>query len=193
VAEARTPRRVVTKLGDDGKSYIARDEELAEMDYGTVDPARMKNTYPGWGEGEHPEIRVVWGTTQLPFRQPEQQDAPPSESGEMPSGRPFVRMSHITYPPGWQGEMFWTNTTDVIWIISGEFTYVTDSGDEVTLRPGDTLIQNGTNKSLQNRGSEPAVIGVVMCATERVGPSPQEAQAAASGAMGARGPGSVRD
>ena len=42
----------------------------------------------------------------------------------------------------------------------------------MTLYPGDTLVQNGTNKSLHNRGSEPCVIGTVMCATERVGPSP---------------------
>ena len=31
---------------------------------------------------------------------------------------------------------------------------------------GDTLVQNGTNKSLHNRGTEPCVIGTVMCASE---------------------------
>jgi mannose-6-phosphate isomerase-like protein (cupin superfamily) len=167
----RKPRRVVTKLDDDGLSRIARDEELTEIEYAESAPS-IEDFYPGWHEGVHPEIRIVWGTPDLPFRQPEQQDAPPSPTGAVHGNSNFVRMSHITYPPGWTGVPFWSETTDVIWVISGEFTVVTDGGDEVTLYPGDTLVQNGTNKSLQNRGSEPCVIGAVMCATERVGPSP---------------------
>lgn len=39
-----------------------------------------------------------------------------------------------------------------------------DSGEVVTARPGDILIQNGVNKAMQNRGQVPVHIGVVMCA-----------------------------
>jgi mannose-6-phosphate isomerase-like protein (cupin superfamily) len=169
--ETRKPRRVVTKIDADGLSRIARDEELAEMDY-AVSGEFIEDFYPGWHQGVHPEIRVVWGTQNLPFRQPDEQDEPPSPTGEVRGSDRFVRMSHITYPPGWQGTPFWSETTDVIWVISGEFTVVTDGGDEVTLYPGDTLVQNATNKSLHNRGTVPCVIGTVMCATDRVGVSP---------------------
>src|ERR1700676_1995994 len=120
-APTRKPRRVVTRLDDDGLSRIARDEELEEIDYDAErrDIARL---YPEWFEGGHPEIRVVWGTEHLPFRNPEQQDAPPSPEGALVPGRPFVRMSHITYPPGWSGIPFWSETTDVLWMISGALT-----------------------------------------------------------------------
>ena len=44
-------------------------------------------------------------------------------------------------------------------VIEGELTIVTDSGEEVTLRPGDTYVQNGTNKTLNNRGKSRCVVG----------------------------------
>jgi quercetin dioxygenase-like cupin family protein len=92
-----------------------------------------------------------------------------------PGGKGF-RVSLMTYPPGWKGEMFWSNRVDLIWILSGELTYVTDGGDEVVLRPGDVVIQNGTNKAFMNRGSEPVWFGAVCCGAIRVGPTPPPEQ-----------------
>jgi len=174
-ARTHKPRRIVTRLDEQGQSRIACDEELSEIDYDAADPG-IEQFYPGWSQGLHPEIRIVWGTENLPFRNPEQQDAPPSPQGLMAVGRPFVRMSHITYPAGWEGLPFWSETTDVIWLISGELTFITDSGEEATLKAGDTLVQNATNKSIHNRGAVPAVMAAVMCASERVGPSPPRCQ-----------------
>jgi quercetin dioxygenase-like cupin family protein len=68
--------------------------------------------------------------------------------------------------------MFWSNRVDVLWLIAGELTYRTDGGDEVVLRPGDVVIQNGTNKAFENRGSVPATFGAVMFGAVNDGPTP---------------------
>jgi mannose-6-phosphate isomerase-like protein (cupin superfamily) len=47
-----------------------------------------------------------------------------------------------------------TDTVDYIVILSGEIWALMDD-DEVLLRPGDCLVQRGTNHAWSNRGSEP--------------------------------------
>ena len=47
-----------------------------------------------------------------------------------------------------------TDTVDYIFILSGEIWALMDE-DEVLLRPGDSLIQRGTNHAWSNRSSEP--------------------------------------
>jgi hypothetical protein len=165
-------RRVVTAVDQDGRSYVARDEALQEMDYDAVDPAQMAMPYPRWGDGEHPGISIVWGSGGLPFEHPVDPGETPSGALPGPDAPHALRVSSISYPPGWEGELFWTLTTDLIFVISGELTQVLDGGDEVTVGAGDVLIQNGTNKRMCNRGDVPANIGVVMCAAVAAGRTP---------------------
>lgn len=54
-----------------------------------------------------------------------------------------------------------TKTIDFITIVSGEISCVYEDG-EVTLRPGDTMIQREANHGWVNRSSEPCVMTCVM-------------------------------
>jgi quercetin dioxygenase-like cupin family protein len=164
-----TPRRIVTALDERGVSYLARVEELAAAgpDVGRPDSADV--AYPGWRDGDRPDVRVAWGCDELPFRLPVDPEATPSGAHPGPLG---VRVSVVTYPAGWQGEMFWSNRVDVLWMLAGELVYRTDGGDEVVLRPGDVVIQNGTNKAFENRSAEPVTFGAVMFGAVNAGPTP---------------------
>lgn len=50
-----------------------------------------------------------------------------------------------------------TPTVDVVVVISGEMDLVLDSGDEVHLRAGDSVIQRGTMHAWRATGDEPCV------------------------------------
>jgi mannose-6-phosphate isomerase-like protein (cupin superfamily) len=51
--------------------------------------------------------------------------------------------------------MHTTDTIDFEYVISGEVWLELDNGEEVLLKAGDSLIQNGTRHSWHNRGTEP--------------------------------------
>jgi mannose-6-phosphate isomerase-like protein (cupin superfamily) len=67
--------------------------------------------------------------------------------------------------------MHTTATVDVGVVISGEATLELDDGAKVTLRAGDTYVQNGTRHRWSNRGSVPAVVAVTLIGAhhDRVG------------------------
>jgi mannose-6-phosphate isomerase-like protein (cupin superfamily) len=54
-----------------------------------------------------------------------------------------------------------TSTVDYVVVLRGEVTLLLDKG-ETTLRPGDLVVQRGTNHDWVVRGNEPALIAVVM-------------------------------
>jgi len=56
-----------------------------------------------------------------------------------------------------------TNTIDYVVVISGEIYALMDEG-EVLLRPGDCLVQRGTNHAWSNRTDEPCLLAVVLIA-----------------------------
>jgi quercetin dioxygenase-like cupin family protein len=56
--------------------------------------------------------------------------------------------------------MHTTDTVDFEVVLSGEVVLELDDGAEVTLRAGDTVVQNGTRHAWRNRGDVPAVIAV---------------------------------
>ena len=58
-----------------------------------------------------------------------------------------------------------TDTVDLLLIVSGEVSVMVDEG-EVTLRPGDTMIQRGGNHGWINRGSEPAIVAAFVVDAE---------------------------
>ena len=53
-------------------------------------------------------------------------------------------------------------TVDFEVVISGEVVLELDDGAERVLRPGDTVVQNGTRHRWHNRGSEPATLAVIL-------------------------------
>jgi mannose-6-phosphate isomerase-like protein (cupin superfamily) len=63
--------------------------------------------------------------------------------------------------------MHTTATIDYGVVLSGEAILELDDGAKVTLRPGDTYVQNGTRHRWSNTGTVPAVIAVVLVGANR--------------------------
>ena len=63
--------------------------------------------------------------------------------------------------------MHTTDTIDFEVVLSGQVVLELDDGAETVLRPGDTLVQNGTRHRWSNRGSEPAVLAVFITGAHR--------------------------
>jgi hypothetical protein len=158
------PRRIVTAPDDRGLTRLARVEEVPREPASRLSPEALARDYP---DGM-PDVRAVWGTRELPFALPA--DGEPPSLG--PPGPRGVRVSVTELPPGWAGRMFWSERVDVLWVMSGELTYVTDGGDEIVVEPGDIVIQNGANKALHNRGRVPVLMGAVMCGAAYEGATP---------------------
>ena len=51
-----------------------------------------------------------------------------------------------------------SDTVDFEVVLSGEVVLELDDGAEVTLKAGETVVQNGTRHAWHNRGDVPAVI-----------------------------------
>lgn len=63
--------------------------------------------------------------------------------------------------------MHTTNTIDFEYVISGEVWLELDDGVEIQLRPGDTVVQNGTRHAWRNKGSEPCRMMVCLIGAHR--------------------------
>jgi mannose-6-phosphate isomerase-like protein (cupin superfamily) len=59
--------------------------------------------------------------------------------------------------------MHTTRTIDFEIVLSGEVVLELDDGATVHLRPGDSVVQNGTRHRWSNAGTEPATLAVFMC------------------------------
>jgi uncharacterized cupin superfamily protein len=60
-----------------------------------------------------------------------------------------------------------TSTVDYIIVLQGEICAVMDKG-ETLLKPGDVLVQRGTNHSWHNRSDQPCVIAAVLVSADPV-------------------------
>jgi mannose-6-phosphate isomerase-like protein (cupin superfamily) len=63
--------------------------------------------------------------------------------------------------------MHTTDTVDLDLVVSGEVWLELDDGEEVHLRTGDSVVQNGTRHAWHNRTSEPAVLFVTLLGAAR--------------------------
>jgi hypothetical protein len=61
-----------------------------------------------------------------------------------------------------------TDTVDIDIVLSGEIDLVLDSGDRVTLRACDIVVQNGTRHAWQRRGEEKAVLAAWITGADRM-------------------------
>jgi hypothetical protein len=159
------PRRIVTALREDGRSYLARIEEIPADERLNISSETIARSYPNGP----PAVHTIWSCDRLPFELPADPLALPSGAHPGPLG---LRVSVTVFPPGWNGEMFWSDRVDVLWMMAGTLRYVTDSGDEVLFGPGDIVIQNGTSKAFVNAADEPAMMGCVLCGAVRAGATP---------------------
>ena len=63
--------------------------------------------------------------------------------------------------------MHTSDTIDFEYVLSGEVWLELDDGQEVHLKPGDTVVQNGTRHAWRNRGSEPCRMVVFLVGAHR--------------------------
>lgn len=172
-------RRVVTGQVDGGKSVFVSDEEVEPI---TLSISPGAEYHRLWGSDEIPALPTDGSPTSqraffppaggfrwLVFTVPQQPVAPPegidiekalAEADEKLPGA----MAHMEPDnPG----MHTTDTVDFEVVISGEIWLELDDGAEVHLKPGDTVVQNGTRHRWINKGSVPAVIAAGLIGAKR--------------------------
>jgi mannose-6-phosphate isomerase-like protein (cupin superfamily) len=167
---SRPVRRVVTATDDKGRSYFLIDGAAGNV---LGQPGRGLVFHELWVTGgplasnegtadaaagpveHHPphggsRVRIV------EFMPDEKQDAARAAADYAAIGASERLVGDAADP-----SMHRNDTVDYNIIISGEIYAKTDRG-EVLLRPGDVLIQRGTNHTWHNRSSEPCVFASVM-------------------------------
>lgn len=137
-------RRIVTTHDADGKAIVMSDGPAPQR----VKRARGNVSTLIWGGDETPA--EVWTAEDFGLR--ENEIEPP------PRGN-WCRV--IDYPPG-PGRMHRTDTVDYIVCLTGEIDMELDDGHEVHMKAGDVMIQQATNHSWINRGTETCRIVFVL-------------------------------
>lgn len=69
--------------------------------------------------------------------------------------------------------MHTTDTVDFEVVLEGTVVLELDDGAEVTLQPGDTVVQNGTRHRWKNPGDTPARMAVFICGAEHANVPPK--------------------
>jgi hypothetical protein len=172
-------RRVVTGHDRSGKAVFASDQEvdpltmalLPGMEFHRLWGADQAPTYPGDG-GPTPQpsyFPPVGGYRFGLFSVPPGAASVPADLdleaaiGEVEQKLPGM-LAHVEPDnPG----MHTTDTIDFEVVLSGEVILELDDGVEKVLRPGDTVVQNGTRHRWGNRGTEPAVLAVFLIGARR--------------------------
>jgi mannose-6-phosphate isomerase-like protein (cupin superfamily) len=169
---------VVTGHDASGRSVFASDEAVAPITLELMPGAEFHRlwssdgpqTYPG--DGREPVAPAyfpgVGGFRFGLFTIPPQHDAPYPDDlsaamAEIEAKLPGMLAVMEPDDPG----MHTTDTTDFEVVLSGEVVLELDDGAEVTLRPGDTVVQNGTRHRWSNRGDVPAVLAVCIVGAQR--------------------------
>lgn len=172
-------RRVVTGQVDGGKSVFVSDE--------LVEPVTVA-LLPGT------EFHRLWGADDVPMLPTD--GTPTSQQQYFPPPNGF-RWGFFTLPPGTDATlegtdieaalkeleeklpgmaghmepdhpgMHTTDTVDFEVVLSGEVVLELDDGAEVTLKAGDTIVQNGTRHAWHNRADVPVVIAVGIIGARR--------------------------
>ena len=139
MSETAPPRRVVTGLDADGRSCIAIDG-----------PAKT----------------VIWSPPALPADFSGAVDMGGGRFRFPTEGAEFV---FADFPPGGGSPMHATDTLDLLVVVSGEVTFVTERG-ETLLKAGDVLVDRGALHAWRNDSDQPCRIVNVLLPARPVGP-----------------------
>jgi mannose-6-phosphate isomerase-like protein (cupin superfamily) len=167
-------RRVVTGKTVDGKSVFISDDQVAPVTLALSPGYEFHQLW--WGDatpqlpidGTPPE-RGAYFPPPAGFRfgfftvAPGGQELPPDVDiaaglAEIEAKLPGMAAHMEPEEPG----MHTTQTVDFEVVLSGEVVCELDDGAEVTLRAGDTFVQNGTRHRWHNRTDAPAVLFVAL-------------------------------
>jgi len=169
---AHEVRRIVTGFGPDGRSKVTFDSAA-----GNVLPIG------GW-DGAF--VTELWTTEEMPVDNSGDADRgarqirhdptpngtifriveiPPDANGGIDVDAAFDSLGSHNRPSeedsATHGSMHYTDSVDYLVVIKGEMAMVMEDG-EVTLRPGDCIVQRATKHAWVNRGTEPCVIAAVL-------------------------------
>jgi quercetin dioxygenase-like cupin family protein len=154
-------RRIVTGHDADGKAIVTMDG-----------PAPTQNMRGGiistliWGSDESPA--EVWTGEDFGARE---------NILEPPPNGSWFRI--VEFPAGGPGRVHRTDTVDYVVCMSGEIDMELDDGVTIHMAAGDVMVQQGTNHSWINRGTEPCRIAFGLIDAKRqpggslAGPGPQ--------------------
>jgi mannose-6-phosphate isomerase-like protein (cupin superfamily) len=171
-------RRVVTGHDGNGKAVIASDEQVSPVTLAAMPGSEFHllwgsdepQTYPDGGskpDGSQyfPTVGGFrFGIFTIPsVAEADYPDDIEAAFAEVEAKLPGLLAHMEPDEPG----MHTTDTTDYEIVLSGEVILELDDGAEVTLSPGDTVIQNGTRHRWRNSGAVPAVLGVVLIGAHR--------------------------
>lgn len=151
-------RRVVTGHRDDGAAIIVADEQLdsAEIaeDVGRADVAFFQ----------------VWATHEMPVDlgdEAMQRQRAGSTTTNLGTGSGSVLRIGVL-APGTRSPLHRTESLDYAICLEGECDMELDSGEAVTVRAGDIIIQRGTNHVWHNRSSAPCRFAWILLDAEPV-------------------------
>jgi hypothetical protein len=158
-------RRVVTGHRD-GKAVFVSDQEVQSTEVQATTAAILRSA----------EIYRLWGGDRAPTFPDD--GSPPEQPTVFPpvGGYRFVILTlppaGAQAPPDMEPKaagMHATDTIDFGVVLSGEIVLELDDGADTTLRPRDTIVQNGTRHRWTNRGQDPAVLAAVLVGAHRRG------------------------
>ena len=140
-----TPRRVVTGHDAEGTSVFLSDG-----------PPPVTRT-----AADGAVFHELWSTDAAPAPVAPDEPEPTHRDLTVPPGPNGTKIRINDIPPGAGSPMHRTETIDYGVVLSGEITLVLDDS-ETTLRPGDVVIQRGTDHRWENRGTEPARVAFIL-------------------------------
>ncbi|MBY0420805.1 MAG: cupin domain-containing protein, partial [Parvularculaceae bacterium] len=175
VMDWNTLRRIVTGDGENGRSSVvidggaanlvsAGEAGLAEIWQALLDPARLQDgvdvlkTEDVKLEPAAGAVKVRWFTVA-----PEDISAPRAAvDAAAAAAFALVGAAHARVDTARHPMMHKTATLDVIILVRGAVDLLLDDGEARALKPGDVVIQRGTNHAWVNRGRETAVLVAVL-------------------------------
>jgi len=137
-------RRIVTTHDEDGKAVVWMD--------GPAENVKRPN--------DHIVSTLLWSTTETPVDYTEKFDGGSRILGTAPpeNGSRFIMFEVL---PGGRGNFHHSDTLDYVICVEGEMVMLLDEG-EVIMKPGDVLIQSGTNHGWENRGDVSASVAIIL-------------------------------
>ncbi|WP_343675843.1 cupin domain-containing protein [Paraburkholderia heleia] len=138
-------RRVVIKQDKQGKGVVFLDDEAALVKWAGAKAAGA----------------VMWSTAEVPADNSDLDlDGHRRNVGVALHGGSVFRITE--FGPGYETPMHRTLSADYCFVLSGELDLILDSGQTVTLRKGDSVVQRGTRHAWRNSRNEPCRLVVCM-------------------------------
>jgi quercetin dioxygenase-like cupin family protein len=150
-------RRVLTASDPKGNGYFASDDFLTPYDPTTAPDFLIPTEKSAFGVIQIHRSRGFPVDNQRPLDKEPHKTLVPLADTKGPSAR------IIDLPPGQEeGWMHRTLSLDYCVVLSGSVTFITDGGEEKTLKEHDVIVARGVNHAWVNRGEKVARVFAVV-------------------------------